>query len=106
MTLNFDDPRPSYVQLADLLRRGIADGTYPPGSRLPGLRKLAEDYGVANATAGKAVDVLQREGLVVSRPGLGTLVREAGASSPASIQAQLDDLRQRVEALEARDAGT
>ena len=105
MALNLGDPRPSYVQLADLLRRAITDGTYKAGDRLPAVRKLAVDHGVAYATAAKSVDVLQREGIVISRPGLGTVVREVdAAAAPLSIQDQLDDLRSRVERLEQQVA--
>jgi GntR family transcriptional regulator len=102
MPFDLDDPRPSYVQLADALRRAIADGTYAVGDRLPSVRKLAEEHGVANATASKAVEVLQREGLVSSRAGLGTVVREHSAASPAPLQEQVDDLQRRVKALEER----
>lgn len=72
---------------------------------LPAVRVLAREYGIANATAAKAVEVLRHEGIVVSRPGIGTVVRSSKAASAPSLQAQVDDLRQRVEALEARTAG-
>jgi DNA-binding GntR family transcriptional regulator len=95
-----DDPRPAYVQLADALRRAVAKGTYPPGSRIPSVRTLAEEYAVASATAAKALDVLKREGVLAGRTGYGTFVRDTPAVAAGSIQEQLDDLRQRVEVLE------
>jgi GntR family transcriptional regulator len=102
MSLDMNDPRPSYVQLAAQLRAAIVDGTYPIGSRLPSVRALAEEYGVAGATASKAMDVLKAEGVAIGRTGIGTVVRavpdEAGGES---LQEQVDDLRRRVEALEA-----
>lgn len=99
-----DDPRPSYLQVAARLRDAVTDGTYPLGSRLPSVRALAEEYGVATATAAKATDVLKREGIVQGRPGLGTVVRETpkpASGGEGSLQGQVDDLRRRVEALEA-----
>ncbi|MGH3814273.1 MAG: GntR family transcriptional regulator [Pseudonocardiaceae bacterium] len=103
MALDLDDPRPTYLQLADRLRRAVAEGEYQHGDRLPAVRTLAQEFGVATATAAKAVDVLRREGIVVSRPGLGTVVRDPAAAAAApTVQEQLDDLRRRVEALEAR----
>jgi DNA-binding GntR family transcriptional regulator len=100
-----EDPRPTYVQLADALRSAVADGTYPPGSRLPSVRILAEQYGVATATAAKSLDVLKREGIVVGRTGYGTVVRSAPSLAAGTVQEQLDDLRQRVEALERAQDG-
>ncbi|MBC9819721.1 GntR family transcriptional regulator [Terrabacter sp. MAHUQ-38] len=103
MELDMDDPRPSYLQLAARLRAAVTDGTYAVGARLPSVRTLADEYGVATATAAKAMDVLKRDGIVQGRPGFGTVVREAPSasrSSTASLQEQVDDLRRRVEALE------
>jgi DNA-binding GntR family transcriptional regulator len=103
VALDLDDPRPAYLQLADQLRRAVAAGQYGVGERLPTVRALAQEYGVANATAARSIDVLQREGIVVSRPGIGTLVRDAAAAATPTLQDQIDDLRRRVEAIEARE---
>lgn len=53
-----------YVQLADILRRGIADGTYPPNRALPSIRTLQQTYGIADRTIQKALGILKPEGLV------------------------------------------
>ena len=103
--LDLDDPRPAYLQLADQLRRAVAEGQYAVGARIPAVRALADEHGVAVATATKAVGVLQQEGIVVSRPGVGTVVRDASAANRGSVQDQLNDLRRRVEALEIRGKG-
>lgn len=100
MALDLDDPRPTYLQLADVLRADVASGRYAIGDRLPAVRTLAIDFKVSNATAARAMNVLQEDGVVVSRPGLGTVVRKAPDATP-TVQDQIDDLRRRVEALEA-----
>lgn len=68
---------PRYARIAADLRRRIADGGLAPGQRVPSTRQLARDWGVALATAAKALDVLRSEGLVKSRPRSGTVVAEA-----------------------------
>jgi GntR family transcriptional regulator len=103
MPIDLDDPRPSYLQLADSLRADVADGQYSVGDRLPAVRDLATKFNVSNATANRAINVLQQEGVVVSRPGIGTVVRDPAAASEPSIAEQVKDLKRRVEALEARD---
>ena len=57
---------------ADLVRK-IDSGELPPGSRVPSIVTLAQDYGVALTTVRKALDVLKADGLVVTSP-MGTFV--------------------------------
>ena len=45
---------PVYVQLANLLRQGIQDGTHPPDRTLPSIRTLQQTYGVADGTVQKS----------------------------------------------------
>ena len=103
MPIDLDDPRPSYVQVADVLKAEIAGGQYGVGDRLPAVSDLGARFGVANATAARAINVLQQEGIVASRPGIGTVVRDTAAASEPSLAEQVKDLRRRVEALEERD---
>jgi DNA-binding transcriptional MocR family regulator len=74
--------RPRYPLIAADLRTGIAAGTFPPGSRLPGENDLMMSYGVARATARKALDVIVREGLAEARQGAGTFVRVTRPAMP------------------------
>jgi DNA-binding GntR family transcriptional regulator len=71
---------PAYQRIADDLRRQILDGELVPGSNLPSLAELAQHYQVSDRTAYEATRVLMREGLIHSRPGAPTLVRERPAA--------------------------
>lgn len=92
---------------ADLLGR-IRSGTYPVGSKIPSLRALAGEYGVAELTVHAAVKELQYEGVLESSSGRGTFVRampsDAGpadlAAVVAELQSEVADLRGRVAAVE------
>lgn len=64
----------SYHEVATDLRSKIRGGEYPPGSRLPTNRQLAELYGVARQTIDTAKVVLRAEGLIVDRTKAGTFV--------------------------------
>ena len=68
-----------YQEIAAEIRRLISTGELKPGDRIPSTRALVHDYGVAMATATKALTALQQEGLVHSLPGVGTVV---GARPP------------------------
>ncbi|QLE70697.1 GntR family transcriptional regulator [Streptomyces rectiverticillatus] len=78
---------PPYLRIAAELRRRIADGELGPGDRVPSTRRIAEDFGVALATATKVLTTLRQEGLVQARPRVGTVVAAKGAAGPASAPA-------------------
>jgi DNA-binding transcriptional regulator YhcF (GntR family) len=71
-----DDDVPVGVQLAWRLRSLIGAGRLAPGEQLPGVRDMAERAGVNVNTARTVYARLEREGLIVSRHGLGTFVAE------------------------------
>jgi DNA-binding GntR family transcriptional regulator len=74
--VDHDSAVPVYVQVAAVLRKGIEDGTYPRGRRLPSVTTLMQEYGIASVTARKALRVLVDEGLAETSPGMGTFVRQ------------------------------
>ncbi|MGW6391574.1 TetR/AcrR family transcriptional regulator C-terminal domain-containing protein [Streptomyces sp. NPDC055103] len=65
---------PPYLAIAAELRRRIRTGELSPGDRVPSTRAVTREWGVAMATATKALGVLRREGLVRVEPGVGTVV--------------------------------
>lgn len=67
---------PKYLQIAGYLRDQIIRGDLPPGSEVPSERELSATWKVARPTAGKALQVLRQQGLVESRRGSGTFVRD------------------------------
>jgi GntR family transcriptional regulator len=66
---------PPYRQIIAIIREGIADGTYPPGSVLPSIERIRQEYGVARNTARRVLDALVDEGLAYTEPGMGTYVK-------------------------------
>ena len=70
------------TQLADGLARRIDEQGLRPGTRLPSIRKMAEQSGVSRFTVVEAYDRLVARGLVQSRRGAGFFVR-ARTKKPA-----------------------
>jgi len=72
--------RPSYLTLTDAsveaLRKAIQDGLFAPGSQLPPEKDLVSRLGVSRTTLREALRVLDQQGLIVRRRGLGTFVVE------------------------------
>ncbi|KQX47413.1 MULTISPECIES: TetR/AcrR family transcriptional regulator C-terminal domain-containing protein [unclassified Streptomyces] len=74
---------PPYLGIAAELRRRVLTGELSPGDRVPSTRAITREWGVAMATATKALAVLRREGLVRPEPGVGTVVTASGARAGA-----------------------
>ncbi|MFE9481715.1 TetR/AcrR family transcriptional regulator C-terminal domain-containing protein [Streptomyces spororaveus] len=81
---------PPYLRIVAAIRRRIADGELAPGDRVPSTRQIASQWGVALATATKALTTLRLEGLVEARPRVGTVVAgsTAAGNTPAAAPAR------------------
>ena len=76
MAWKFNDNAPIYLQIVNALKRNIASGAYPPGSRLPSVRDLALEAGVNPNTMQRALSELERSGLVNSQRTAGRFITE------------------------------
>ncbi|MFI9555117.1 GntR family transcriptional regulator [Nonomuraea endophytica] len=75
---------PVYVQVSEILRARIADS--PPGTPVASEADLEQEFGIARATARRAVQVLRDQGLVHTLPGLGAYVGPPGQPRPEEHQ--------------------
>jgi GntR family transcriptional regulator len=75
-TINHHSAVPVFRQLADILRRMIESGEIPPGGVLPSIPYMRQEYGLAEGTIKKAIQLLKDEGLVITVPGKGTFATE------------------------------
>ena len=74
LTINTNDPRPIYQQVADGIKELIARGKLAEGALLPPVRQLAADLGVNLNTIATAYRELQKDGLIVIKHGSGSMV--------------------------------
>ena len=68
-----------YRQIADSLRDQISSGTLRPGDQLPTEPQLAAAYGASRSTIRLAIGMLTSRGLIDTRQGMGTFVRQPAA---------------------------
>jgi GntR family transcriptional regulator len=69
---------PLYLQLAAAIRQRIGRGSLLEGSKVPSLKDLQREFGVARITVRQAMDRLERDGLITRHQGRGTFVRSNG----------------------------
>jgi GntR family transcriptional regulator len=67
-------PAPVYLQIAEAIGSSVASGVLSPGHVLPPERVLCEQFGISRMTLRQAMSLLEREGLINSRRGVGTVV--------------------------------
>ena len=67
---------PLHAEVAAVLRHQIMSGELPAGAKLPALRELTEQLGVARMTVVQAMNTLEEEGLIQKQSGRGTFVKD------------------------------
>ena len=76
MDWNFRGDLPIYSQLMEQIRLAIISGVFPPGQRLASVRDMAAEAGVNPNTMQRALQDLEREGMVCSQRTTGRFVTE------------------------------
>lgn len=93
-----------YLQLVQQVRQAVRLGWLREGDQLPTAKEVVEALGINQNTVHKAYRELERDGVVMSRPGLGTFVLASlSARQPAQDPAIRSQLQSWVAA--ARAAG-
>ncbi len=98
-------PRPDKASrgvgaISAYLQRAIETGAYSEGDRLPPERQLAETFQAARSTVRRALDQLEKAGLVSRRLGSGTFVGPTAAANRRSTD--LTDQISPLQLIEAR----
>ncbi|MCL2802926.1 MAG: GntR family transcriptional regulator [Micrococcales bacterium] len=74
VSLDFDSAMPLGEQLRSQIELLIVSGRLAAGTKLPAIRHLATDLGIANGTVAKVYEILARNGLVTGSGRHGTVV--------------------------------
>jgi GntR family transcriptional regulator len=82
VTIDHGAAMPLWRQLAEILRARIESGELPAGRVMPSETTLSQEYGLSRGTVVKALDSLERDGLVERIQGRGTFVVESPPAAP------------------------
>lgn len=85
LTVDAASPVPPYEQIREQLARAIENGTLLPSAKLPTVRQLAADLGVAVNTVARSYRELESAGLIETRGRNGSFV--TGGLSPTRRRA-------------------
>jgi DNA-binding GntR family transcriptional regulator len=87
-----ESSEPAYAQLANILRRQIAEGAFRPGDQLPSEAQLCRRYGISPMTVRRSINYLSDQGVVNTEQGRGTFVRPLELSTATFDLQKLRDL--------------
>lgn len=85
---------PPFEQVRSQLAAQISSGQLPVGTRLPTVRWLAGDLGLAVNTVARAFGELEKAGLVVTRGRAGTVVGSGGDANRERVRRAARDYAQ------------
>jgi GntR family transcriptional regulator len=100
--INRDLEEPAYSQLANILRRQIAEGTFRPGDQLPSEAQLCRRYGISPMTVRRTINLLADQGVVSTAQGRGTFVKSLELSTAIFDLQELQDLFANVTAADVK----
>jgi GntR family transcriptional regulator len=72
--MEFQEDRPRWRQVHEMITARIASGEYPAGARVPSVVQIQAEFGIAAATAQKVLKQLRADGLTKTEPGMGSYV--------------------------------
>lgn len=85
MNITLSGGTPAAEQIRDQLRGLISSGQLAADQRIPSVRQLAHDLGVAPGTVAKAYRTLEKDGILVTRIGAGTRVATTATTTPRPV---------------------
>lgn len=84
--MKFTNNKPLYYQIADHFYEQILQQHWVPGSRIPSVREVASEMEVNPNTAIRAYELLQHQGVIFNKRGMGYYVAEDGYDKAVSIK--------------------
>jgi len=84
-----NDFTPRYYQMYISLRDRIRSGEFAESGMIPVERELCEEYGISRTTVVKALEILEREGLIERQQGRGTFIKKNLEDSQKDISPNL-----------------
>lgn len=97
VVISATNPDPMYKQVTDQIRNAIVTGSLVSDARLPSIREMGDELRISHITIKRAYGDLEREGYIVTRPGLGSFV--ARIDREKLREEKLEALRKDVAAL-------
>ena len=101
-TIQLQHGEPVYEQMLAAVRRALFSGQLRDGDAFPSVRVLSQELRISPTTAHKVVGLLKTEGVLVSRPGVGMVVRSSELPDAAQRRGMIAETARKL-VREAKD---
>lgn len=91
LAIDASSAAPPYEQLHSAVVDAVREGRLAPGAKLPTVRGLADELGLAVNTVAKAYKALEADGVIEGRGRNGTFVAEHGDPAERALQSAAAD---------------
>ncbi len=103
MDKKLEENMPIYMQIMQRVQEAVTSGELAPGDRIPSVREMASDFEVNPNTMQRALNELEREGLLISERTAGRFVttnrEKIAALKQEAAECAADTFRREMEAL-------
>jgi GntR family transcriptional regulator len=87
-----DSRDPLYYRVANHLRNRIMGGIYKSGEKIPSESELCNEFSVSRITIRQALKLLEDQGMLIRKQGVGTLVNVEINCQPISFSGYIEDI--------------
>ena len=101
IVISQSDGRPMYLQIMEQIKQRIAVGDWARGEEIPSIRQLAVMLSVSVITVKRAYLELEREGVIVTQQGKGSMVAPNPGLGPTLYEEELAEHLEQVARLGA-----
>jgi GntR family transcriptional regulator len=91
IVISQSDGRPMYLQIMEQVKQRVAVGEWAPGDQIPSIRELAMALRVSVITIKRAYLELEREGVILTQQGKGSVVAPNSGLSPQLYHEELSE---------------
>jgi GntR family transcriptional regulator len=91
IVISQSDGRPMYLQIMEQVKQRVAVGDWAPGGEIPSIRQLAMALRVSVITVKRAYLELEREGVILTQQGKGSIVAPNSNLSPRIYDEELSE---------------
>ncbi len=96
IVISQSDSRPMYLQIMEQVKQRVAVGEWAPGDEIPSIRQLAVALRVSVITIKRAYLELEREGVIVTQHGKGSIVAPNPELSPRLYDEEFSEQLEKV----------
>ena len=102
ISIDYTKREPIYEQIVREVEKLITLGVLTPGSQIPSVRALAYDLGINPNTVKKAYDMLEENGLIISKSTKGTFISDdVSMAKKQKIEELMEKIQDIIKELES-----